>query len=58
MIEKVTFGKTGLKVTKVAFGGIPVMRLTKSEGVKLVKEIMEMGINFIDTARSHSLMKP
>lgn len=50
MIETTLFGKTGLKVTKIAFGGIPVMRLSKSEGVKLVKEIINMGINFIDTA--------
>ena len=50
MVEKVIFGSTGLKVTRVAFGGIPIMRLSMNEGVKVVREVLEMGINFIDTA--------
>lgn len=50
MVEKITFGSTGLKVTKVAFGGIPIMRLTKYEAVKVVKDVLEMGVNFIDTS--------
>jgi len=50
MIEKVVFGSTGLKVTRVAFGGIPIMRLSMDEGVKVVRDIIEMGVNFIDTA--------
>jgi len=50
MIEKVVFGSTGLKVTRVAFGGIPIMRLSMDEGVKVVRDVIEMGVNFIDTA--------
>ncbi len=49
-MDKVTFGSTGLKVSKIALGGIPIMRLNKKEAVRVVKEILGMGINFIDTA--------
>jgi|GEM_PF-2191842 len=30
-MEKVRFGDTGLSVSKVAMGGIPIMRLDKEE---------------------------
>jgi aryl-alcohol dehydrogenase-like predicted oxidoreductase len=53
MVEKITFGSTGLQVSKVAFGGIPIMRLSKPEGVKVVRDVIEMGVNFIDTAYAY-----
>jgi predicted aldo/keto reductase-like oxidoreductase len=53
MRDRTPFGRTGLSVTPIAFGGIPVMRLSRSEGVKLVRDVIELGINFIDTARMY-----
>jgi len=53
-MEKVRFGKTGLMVTRVAFGGIPIMRLTKDEAVQVVREAIDLGINFIDTANGYT----
>jgi uncharacterized protein len=53
VLGKIRFGKTGLKVSRIAFGGIPVMRLSMSEGVGLVREVIAMGINFIDTAHMY-----
>ncbi len=50
MVEKVVFGGTGLEVTKVALGGIPIMRLSMEEGVRVVRDVIGMGVNFIDTA--------
>jgi len=41
-------------VSKIAFGGIPVMRVPKDRAVKLIKEIIELGINFIDTAHGYA----
>jgi predicted aldo/keto reductase-like oxidoreductase len=41
-------------VSKIALGGIPIMRLPKDEAVKLVREIINLGINFIDTANGYS----
>jgi uncharacterized protein len=49
-VEKIQFGSTDLMVSKVAMGGIPIMRLNKDKGVKVIEEILSMGINFIDTA--------
>ena len=49
-MEKIRFGKTGLMVSKVAFGGIPIMRISKTEAANLVREAINLGVNFIDTA--------
>ena len=53
-MERVRFGKTGLMVSKVAFGGIPIMRISKAEAVGLVREAIRLGINFIDTAHGYT----
>ncbi|GHV94600.1 aldo/keto reductase [Spirochaetia bacterium] len=53
-MEKVRFGKTGLMVSKVALGGIPIMRISKTEAAKLVQETISLGINFIDTAHVYA----
>ena len=53
-MEKTRFGKTELMVSKVAFGGIPIMRVPKDEAVKLVRETLSLGINFIDTAHGYA----
>ncbi|MDR1838838.1 MAG: aldo/keto reductase [Treponema sp.] len=53
-MEKIRFGKTELMVSKVAFGGIPIMRVPKDEAVKLVRETISLGINFIDTAHGYA----
>ena len=53
-MEKIRFGKTGLMVSRVAFGGIPIMRITKDAAAKLVREAVDLGINFIDTAHGYS----
>jgi predicted aldo/keto reductase-like oxidoreductase len=50
----VRFGKTELMVSKIAFGGIPIMRLTKTDAAYLVRESINMGINFIDTAHGYT----
>lgn len=47
-------GKTGIKVSKIAFGSLtmgPLQRnLTTVEGASLIKYAFDQGINFIDTA--------
>lgn len=45
-----TLGRTGLEVSEIAFGGIPLMRLGKAEGARLVHEVLSRGVKFIDTA--------
>ena len=53
-MEKIRFGKTELMVSKIALGGIPIMRLTKAEAAQLIRETVALGINFIDTAHAYA----
>ena len=53
-MEKVRFGKTGLMVSKLAMGGIPIERISRIEAANLVREAISLGINFIDTAHGYS----
>ena len=53
-MKMVRLGKTELQVSQVAFGGIPIMRRTKEDAVAVVREALDLGINFIDTAHGYS----
>ena len=48
-------GKTGLKVSRVGLGGIPIQRIDAAGAKKLVHQLMEAGVNYIDTARGYSV---
>ncbi len=47
-------GKTGLQVSAIGFGGIPIQRVTSSQAAKVVEAAVSGGINFIDTARAYT----
>ena len=48
-------GKTGLKVSRMGFGGIPIQRID-AEGTKtVIRYLMEKGVNYIDTARGYTV---
>lgn len=54
-MEYVAFGSTGLKVSRMGFGGIPIQRID-AEGTKvLMHRLLDAGINYIDTARGYSV---
>jgi predicted aldo/keto reductase-like oxidoreductase len=53
-MKKIRFGRTGLMVTRVACGGIAITRLSKPEAVKVVRAVIDMGINFFDTGHSYN----
>jgi uncharacterized protein len=53
MHDRVRFGRTGLMVSRLAFGGIPIQRLSRRDGVRLVADTLGLGVNFIDTAHSY-----
>ena len=54
-MEYRTLGKTGLKISRLGFGGIPIQRID-AEGTKaLVAELAAAGVNFIDTARGYTV---
>ena len=48
-------GKTGLKISRLGFGGIPIQRID-AEGTKsLMTQLMAEGVNYIDTARAYTV---
>jgi uncharacterized protein len=53
-MEKMRLGKSGLMVTRIGFGGIPIQRLAEEGAVEVVKRCLDHGINFIDTANAYS----
>ena len=48
-------GKTNMKIQRVGLGGIPIQRITQEETNKVVDELINQGINFIDTARGYTV---
>ncbi len=53
-MEKVRLGKTNLTVTRLGWGGIPIQRVKEEEGVAVIKAVLEMGVNLLDTARAYT----
>jgi uncharacterized protein len=43
-------GKTGLTVSEVGFGAIPIIRLSQDKAVRVLRRALERGISFYDTA--------
>ena len=46
-------GKTGLEVSRVGIGGIPIQRPSEDEAIKIIHRALDLGINFIDTAAGY-----
>ena len=53
-MEKIKLGKTGLMVTRLGFGGIPIQRLTEADAVKVVQKCLDLGVNYLDTANGYT----
>jgi predicted aldo/keto reductase-like oxidoreductase len=49
-MKKVRLGKTGLMVSRVGMGGIPIQRPPFDEAVKIINRALDLEVNFIDTA--------
>jgi predicted aldo/keto reductase-like oxidoreductase len=52
-VKKVRLGKTGLMVSRTGVGGIPIQRPSLDEAIKVMRRALDLGINFIDTARGY-----
>ena len=48
-------GKTGLKISALGFGGIPIQRINPEESKVLMRQMMEAGVNYIDSARGYTV---
>ena len=54
-MEYTTLGKTGLKISRMGFGGIPIQRIDAEGTRNLMKELVKNGVNYIDTARGYTV---
>ena len=54
-MEYTVLGKTGLKISRVGFGGIPIQRVNREQAKPLIARLMQEGVNYIDTARGYTV---
>ena len=52
-MRQVRLGKTGLMVSEVGFGGIPIQRLDDDAAVAVVRRCLDLGVTFLDTAHGY-----
>ena len=49
-MKTVRLGKTGLEVSRIGMGGIPLTRPSIDEAVEVIQRALDLGVNFIDTS--------
>ncbi|MBQ2957854.1 MAG: aldo/keto reductase [Clostridia bacterium] len=54
-MEYTILGKTGLKISRMGFGGIPIQKVDASVTRTLMEKLVESGVNYIDTARGYTV---
>lgn len=54
-MKQTILGKTGLKISRMGFGGIPIQRIDAEGTKQLVQKMIQEGINYIDTARGYTV---
>jgi len=54
-MEYRTLGKTGLRISRLGFGGIPIQRIDAEGTKKVIRYLHEAGVNYIDTARGYTV---
>lgn len=54
-MEYTTLGKTGLTISRMGFGGIPIQKVDAPAVRTLMQALSEQGVNYIDTARGYTV---
>ena len=54
-MEYRVLGKTGLKISSLGFGGIPIQRIDAEGTKKVITYLHGQGVNYIDTARGYTV---
>lgn len=49
-MKTVRLGRTGLEVSRVGMGGIPITRPPLEMAIQVINRALDLGVNFIDTA--------
>jgi len=53
-MKTTVLGRTGLEVSRVGFGGIPIQRCSEDEAVHVVQRCLDLGVTFLDTANGYT----
>ena len=48
-------GKSGLRISRLGFGGIPIQKTNAKQTKKLMQALLDAGVNYIDTARGYTV---
>ena len=58
-METRPLGQTGLKVTALGFGAMHLndQRVSEADAGRLLNQVLDLGVNLIDTARGYGLRK-
>lgn len=54
-MKKALLGNTGMEVSVIGLGGIPIQRVNEEDAINIILECKKQGINFIDTARGYTV---
>ena len=54
-MEYRVLGKTGLKISRLGFGGIPIQRIDAEGTKEVIRHLHKAGVNYIDTARGYTV---
>jgi len=53
-VKRTRLGGTGLEVSRIGFGGIPIQRPTEAEAIRVVQRCLDLGVTFLDTATGYT----
>ena len=54
-MEYTTLGRTGLRISRMGFGGIPIQKTNAAAVRTLMEKMAACGVNYIDTARGYTV---
>ncbi|MBN1905969.1 MAG: aldo/keto reductase [Deltaproteobacteria bacterium] len=54
-MHRMLINDTGIEVSRLGLGGIPLQRIAEKEAIEVVSYAIERGIDFIDTARNYTV---
>ena len=54
-MEYRVLGKTGLKISRMGFGGIPIQKIDAEGTRRVIQKLAAAGVNYIDTARAYTV---
>ena len=54
-MEYTTLGSTGLRISRMGFGGIPIQKVDARATRALMEHLCALGVNYIDTARGYTV---